>query len=150
MHKLYEYVCDELKDLEKKVDKGNLSLQEVQYADTLAHLKKNLMKADEMMEDEFGEYSMSYYPMTSYAEEGGNKGGGYMNMRGGRGGNSYARGRGRNARRDSMGRYSREDGYSYAEDDMNEIISDMRGIMSKLPADKQREVRAFIDSMERM
>lgn len=150
MHKLYEYVCDELKDLEKKADKGNLSLQEVQYADTLAHLKKNLMKADEMMEDEFGEYSMSYYPMTSYAEEGGNKGGGYMNMRGGRGGNSYARGRGRNARRDSMGRYSREDGYSYAEDDMNEIISDMRGIMSKLPADKQREVRAFIDSMERM
>lgn len=57
---------------------------------------------------------------------------------------------GRNAKRDSMGRYSREDGYSYAEDDMNEIISDMRGIMSKLPADKQREVRAFIDSMERM
>lgn len=150
MHKLYEYVCDELKDLEKKADKGNLSLQEVQYADTLAHLKKNLMKADEMMEDEFGEYSMSYYPMTSYAEEGGNKGGGYMSMRGGRGGNSYARGRGRNARRDSTGRYSREDGYSYAEDDMNEIISDMRGIMSKLPADKQREVRAFIDSMERM
>lgn len=150
MHKLYEYVCDELKDLEKKAEKGNLSLQEVQYADTLAHLKKNLMKADEMMEDEFGEYSMSYYPMTSYAEEGDNKGGGYMNMRGGRGGNSYARGRGRNARRDSMGRYSREDGYSYAEDDMNEIISDMRGIMSKLPADKQREVRAFIDSMERM
>lgn len=146
MHKLYEYVCDELKDLEKKAEKGNLSMQEVQYADTLAHLKKNLMKADEMMEDEFGEYSMAYYPMTSYAEEGGNKGG-YMSRRGG---NSYARGRGRNARRDSMGRYSREDGYSYAEDDMNEIISDMRGIMSKLPADKQREVRAFIDSMERM
>lgn len=141
MHKLYEYVCDELKDLEKKAEKGNLSLQEIQYADTLAHLKKNLMKADEMMEDEFGEYSMAYYPMTSYAEEGG-----HMN---GRGGNSYARGRGRNARRDSMGRYSR-DGYSYAEDDMNEIISDMRGIMSKLPAEKQREVRAFIDSMERM
>ena len=74
MHKLYEYVCDELKDLEKKAEKGNLSMQEIQYADTLAHLKKNLMKADEMMEDEFGEYSMAYYPMTSYAEEGGNKG----------------------------------------------------------------------------
>lgn len=149
MHKLYEYVCDELKDLEKKAEKGNLSLQEIQYADTLAHLKKNLMKADEMMEDEFGEYSMAYYPMTSYAEEGGNKGG-YMSRRGGNSYNSYARGRGRNARRDSMGRYSREGGYSYAEEDMNEIISDMRGIMSKLPAEKQREVRAFIESMERM
>ena len=108
MHKLYEYVCDELKDLEKKAEKGSLSMQEVQYADTLAHLKKNLMKADEMMEDEFGEYSMSYYPMTSYAEEGGMKGT-YARM----GGRSYARGRGRTARRDTMGRYS--NGYSMAE-----------------------------------
>ena len=145
MHKLYEYVCDELKDLEKKAEKGNLSLQEVQYADTLAHLKKNLMKADEMMEDEFGEYSMAYYPMTSYAEEGGNKGS-YVGRRGGM---SYARGR-RNAKRDNMGRYSRNEGYSYAEDEMHEIISDMRGIMSKLPTEKQHEVREFIDRMERM
>lgn len=148
MHKLYEYVCDELKDLEKKAEKGNLSMQEVQYADTLAHLKKNLMKADEMMEDEFGEYSMAYYPMTSYAEEGGNKGRYGMSRRDG--GYSYARGRGRNARRDSMGRYSREGGYSYADDEMHEIIADMRGMMADLPAEKQRKVREFIDSMERM
>lgn len=103
MHKLYEYVCDELKDLEKKAEKGNLSMQEIQYGDTLANLKKNLMKADEMMEDEFGEYSMSYYPMTSYAEEGGSRGGYSMRRAGGY---SYARGR-RGAKRDSMGRYSR-------------------------------------------
>lgn len=145
MHKLYEYVCDELKDLEKKAEKGNLSMQEIQYADTLAHLKKNLMKADEMMEDEFGEYSMAYYPMTSYAEEGGNRGG-YMSRRSG---NSYARGR-RNVKRDSMGRYSREGDYSYADDEMHEIIADMRGIMANLPTEKQRKVREFIDSMERM
>ena len=90
MHKLYEYICDELKGLEKKAEKGNLSMQEIQYADTLAHLKKNLMKADEMMEDEFGEYSMAYYPMTSYAEEGGGKGTYSNRMMGDR---SYARGR---------------------------------------------------------
>lgn len=147
MHKLYEYVCDELKDLEKKAEKGNLSMQEIQYADTLAHLKKNLMKADEMMEDEFGEYSMAYYPMTSYAEEGGNKGRYDM---GRRGDYSYARGRGRNAKRDSMGRYSREGGYSYADDEMQGIIADMRGIISDLPTEKQRKVREFIDNMERM
>lgn len=81
MHKLIEYVCDELEELEKKADKGGkLSMQEVQYADTLAHLKKNLLKADEMMDD------------------------GYSNR------GSYARGRMGNVRRDSMGRYSR-DGY---------------------------------------
>lgn len=115
MHKLFEYICDELKDIEKKAEKGNLSMQEVQYADTLAHLKKNLMKADEMMEDENGEYSLAYYPMTSYAEEGGMKG------------RSYARGRGRSARRDAMGRYSRE-GYSMATDgfksDLERLVDD--------------------------
>lgn len=119
MHKLYEYICDELKDLEKKAEKGNLSMQEIQYADTLAHLKKNLMKADEMMEDEYGEYSMAYYPMTSYAEEGGMKGS-YASRRGGM--RSYARGRGSGARRDAMGRYSRA-----SEDfrmELEELISD--------------------------
>ena len=111
MHKLYEYVCDELKGLEKKADKGSLSMQEIQYADTLAHLKKNLMKADEMMEDEFGEYSMAYYPMTSYAEEGG--------MKGGRG-RSYAR------KRDAMGRYSRR-GYSMASEDFRRDMEELVG-----------------------
>ena len=122
MHKLYEYVCDELKDLEKKAEKGNLSMQEVQYADTLAHLKKNLMKADEMMEDEFGEYSMAYYPMTSYAEEGGNKG-----RNSGR--YSYARGGRRGMRRGGANQYGSyaTDGYSRTEDfraELEELIED--------------------------
>ena len=83
MHKLLEYVCDELEELERKVDKGGkLSMAEMQYGDTLAHMKKNLLTAD---------------AMTGEDEEG------YSNA-----GYSYARGRGRNARRDSMGRYSRE------------------------------------------
>ena len=136
MHKLYEYACDELKDLEKKAEKGNLSLQEVQYADTLAHLKKNLMKADEMMEDEFGEYSMAYYPMTSYAEEGGG--------RGNRGG-SYARGRGGNVRRDNMGRYSRERGYSMAE---NNFRMDLEELMEDAPNEQiKRKMRELMQEM---
>lgn len=86
MHKLIEYVCDELEELERKSDKGKLSMAEVQYADMLAHLKKNLLKGEEMMEED--EYS--------------NESGSYA--RGGRG-------RGRNARRDSMGRYSSRRSY---------------------------------------
>lgn len=77
MDKLLNYVCDELEELEHKADKGKLSAAEIQYGDTLAHLKKNLLTADAMMEEGYSEY----YP--------------------------YARGRGRNAKRDSMGRYSR-------------------------------------------
>ena len=82
MHKLIEYVCDELEELERKAEKGKLSMTEMQYVDLLAHTKKNLLTADAMMEAEEDGYS--------------NDGG------------SYARGRGRYAKRDSMGRYSRD------------------------------------------
>lgn len=119
MHKLIEYVCDELEALEKKSDKGSLSMAEVQYADTLAHLKKNLLKGeelyDEVMED--GEYSGAMRDGMMYRD----------GMRGGSYRGSYARngrGRGRNARRDSMGRYSSE-GYSRAAADMTAELQDM-------------------------
>lgn len=143
MHKLYEYVCDELKSLEKKAERGNMSLQEIQYADTLAHLKKNLMKADEMMEDEYGEYSMAYYPMTSYAEEGGGRGrGGNRGGRNNRSSYGYAGAR----RRDSMGRYSR-DGYSMD----GGMIEDLRSLMEEAPDEQtKREFQKFIEKMERM
>ena len=63
MHKLIDYICDELEQLERKVDKGGkLSTQELQYMDTLAHAKKNLLTGDAMMNpDEYsydGNYSM--------------------------------------------------------------------------------------------
>lgn len=139
MHKLYEYVCDELKDLEKRAEKGNLSMQEVQYADTLAHLKKNLMKADEMMEDEYGEYSMAYYPMTSYAEEGGMHRG--YSMRRGDGRRAYT------PRRDTMGRYSSR-GYSLANED---TISDLHEIMNETHNDSiKSEIRKLISKIETM
>ena len=95
MHKLIDYICDELDELERKSDKG-LSMAEVQYMDTLAHAKKNLLKAEEMD----GGYSGMMYPSDrSY-------------------GRSYAR------RRDSMGRYSRR-GYSMATEDMMSELRDL-------------------------
>lgn len=145
MHKLIEYICDELEDLERKAEKdGKLSMTEIQYMDTLAHAKKNLLKSEEMMgEDE--EYSMaggSY----AYARDGrgGNRGGGRSNA-------SYARGRGRNARRDSMGRYSsenrysREGGYSMAEDDFRMDIEDL---MQNAPNERvKQKLRELMSEM---
>lgn len=161
MHKLIEYICDELEELERKADKeGKLSMAEVQYADMLAHLKKNLLKSEEMMGEE-EEYSMAggrSYEGGSYAR-GGNRGGGGQSRRGGysmRGGNSYryegegsyARGRGRNARRDSMGRYSSEGGYSMAGEDM---IEELRDLMQDAPDDQTRmEFQRFISKIEKM
>lgn len=58
MHKLLEYVCDEMEELEEKVAREQkLSSAEMQYLDTLAHTKKNLLKAEEMS----GEESYSGY-----------------------------------------------------------------------------------------
>lgn len=116
MHKLIDFVCDELEDIEQKAAKGELSISDVQYADTLAHLKKNLLKSEEMMEEFDEGYRSEMRPMNG-------------NMRGGSyrhdGGMSFARGRGRNAKRDSMGRYSSERGYSRDAADMTAELQEM-------------------------
>lgn len=127
MHKLIEYICDELEELERKAEKGGkLSMQEVQYGDMLAHFKKNLLKSEEMMEDE--EYSMAD---GSYVRDG----------RGRSSNVSYARGRGRNARRDSMGRYSRDGRYSMAEDDFRMELEDlMQSAPNERAKQKLREI----------
>lgn len=148
MHKLIEYICDELEELERKADKdGKLSMAEVQYMDTLAHTKKNLLKADELWEE--SEYSEAMddtsYRGSSYARgnQGGNRSSGNRSYRG-----SYARGRGRNARRDSMGRYSSEGGYSRAAEDM---VMELREMMEDAPDDRTRqEFQRFISKMEQM
>lgn len=141
MHKLMEYICDELEELERKADKdGKLSMAEIQYADTLAHTKKNLLKADELWEE--SEYNMD--EGNSYAMGGRSRNGYRYNNEGGR---SYARGRGRNAKRDSMGRYSR-DGYSMAGDDM---IDELRELMQDAPDEQTRmEFQRFISKIEKM
>ena len=119
MHKLMDYVCNELEELEHKASKdGKLSMSDLQVADTLAHLKKNLMKTEEMSEGEG--YSMrgysrrgGYSMRDSYADEPGySRGMDYVRPDGSYRDDSmsYARGRGAGAKRDSMGRYSSADG----------------------------------------
>lgn len=158
MHKLIEYVCEELETLEKKAAKGSMSAAEIEYADKLANLKKNLLKGDELYSEmEDGEYSGAMG--GSYqrggrggGNRGGNRGGGSSN-RGGSydggsyDGGSYARGRGRNARRDSMGRYSSE-GYSRAADD---VVERMRDLMQDAPDEQTRqEIQNLVNRMESM
>ena len=130
MKALMDYVCSEMKELERKAEKdGKLSMAEMQYLDTLAHAKKNLMKGEEMSEEG---YSGMMYPRY-YGDD-------RMD------GRSYARGRGRNARRDSMGRYSR--GYSMAADDM---VEELRDLMEDAPDEKTRmEFEKFIRKVESM
>ena len=137
MHKLISYVCDELEELERKADKGKLSMAELQYGDMLAHMKKNLMKADEMSE---GGYSEMMYPRY-YGRDGRS----YDDERS-YGDRSYNDGRSYARRRDSMGRYSR--GYSMATEDMT---SQLREMMKDAPDERTRgEFQRFIEKIENM
>lgn len=154
MHKLMEYICDELEELERKADKeGKLSMAEIEYADKLAHIKKSLLTAEEMWED------------SEYSQDGGGSGqsrrggssyrrGGSSYRRGGssraggssyEGGASYARGGGRsNARRDSMGRYS-----SAAE--AEEMVEELRELMQDAPDQQTRqEIQRIVQRLEQM
>ena len=143
MKALMDYVCSEISDLETKAEKdGKLSMAEMQYLDTLAHTKKNLLKADEMSEEG---YSGMMYPR--YYGEDRMDGRSYADGRTYGDGRSYARGRGRNARRDSMGRYSSR-GYSMANEDM---VDELHDLMEKAPDEMtKREFKKFIDKIETM
>lgn len=140
MHKLIDYVCGELEELERKAEKEGLSMAEVQYGDTLAHFKKNLLKGEEMMgEDEYSMAGGSYARGDQYRRDGRSMRGSYR---------SYARGRGGNARRDSMGRYSREDGYSMASEEM---VEELHELMQDAPDEQTRkEFKKFIQRIESM
>ena len=122
MHKLIEYACDELEEIERKVGKGQkLSMQELQYADTLAHMKKNLLKSEEMSGGEGYSgrgYSrrMSYGRGTSYDD-------GYHEEDFVRPDGSYSRRRGR----DAMGRYSSDEGSvdEHTKQELRKLIDQM-------------------------
>lgn len=156
MKALMDYVCSEMKELERKADKeGKLSMAEIQYGDMLAHFKKNLLKGEEMYGDE-EMYSMAGGSYAMGDDRGGMNGRTRMGGRSMRGGNSYryegegsyARGRGRNAKRDAMGRYSSRGGYSMAGDEM---IDELRDLMQDAPDEQTRmEFQRFIQRIEQM
>ena len=151
MHKLIEYACDKLDELDKKAEKGNLSMSETEYAEVLSSLRKNLLKGDilydEVMEMD-GEYSGAMRPMSDMG--GTYRGGSYNRNRDG--GMSYARGdgrgRGRNAKRDSMVRYSSERGYSR---DGQEMADQLRDLMEDAPDESvRRDIERLLRKVEQM
>ena len=128
MDKLISYICDEMEELERKAEKGGkLTMQEIQYADMLAHLKKNILTSDAMMEAD-----------EEYSNDGG----------------SYARGgRGRYAKRDSMGRYSSDgvrgsyrmtDGGSYRGYSRDDAKHDMMMQLREMEQDADDESKQMI------
>lgn len=139
LHEMCETISREIEDANEKIRMGGgkLSAGDIDYVDKLTHALKSLKTTIAMMEADDG-YS-NRYDGRSY-NDGMSDGRSYNDR-------SYARGRGRNANRYMDGRYAPR-GYSYA-DGMDSVLEEMRGMMADLPADKQREVRQFIEKMER-
>ena len=156
MHDLKDLLCAELEDYAEKGKKsGKMSMGDLESIHKLTDIVKNILKIDLMESDEG--YSEDGHYMgegriygTSY-DDGMRRGVGY----------SYARGRGRYAKRDSMGRYSRDDGYmrrdgrsmrdGYSRDDgkayMMEQLEDMMEDAEK-PAEKEA-LRRCMEALKR-
>ena len=151
MHALKDLLCAELEDYaEKGKNSGKMSMGDLDSIHKLTDTVKNILKID-LLESEEG-YSEDGHYMgegriygTSY-DDGMRRGVGY----------SYARGRGRYAKRESMGRYSRDDGYmrrdgGYSREDgkayMMEQLEDMMEDAEK-PAEKEA-LRRCMEALKR-
>lgn len=144
LEELCHTVGDKLTEANEKIrmSNGDLSGGDTEYIDKLTHTLKSIKTIMAMMDAEDGGYS----------RDGGAYNGGYSNGYSGRyyGGTSYARGRGSNARRDSMGRYSRNRGYS-RDGENEDIVEQLREIMQDTHDEKTRqEFQKFIQKVESM
>lgn len=151
IYKVEEMLCEEL---EKIGEKEELTAGSLETADKLSHALKNVQKIIEYYES-MGEGGGSY---DDGSYDGGSYDGSYARgRRGGRTGAnqygsyaSYARGRGRNARRDSMGRYSREGGYSRAEG-MEEMKSELQELMQSAPNKQvKQKIQELVQELDMM
>jgi hypothetical protein len=134
MHKLCDYLNDELKELEDKVERGGkLSRTEIEDGKNIAKFKMALLTND-AMERDGGESEM--YPYM----------GGYRSYTGGRNNErmSDRRGMSNAQRRDSRGRYR------YSRNDARaEMIDDLRDMMQDAPDDHTRQrFQHFISELE--
>jgi len=140
--KVYEQIkdmlCDELEEIAKKKE---LTSSNLDVLDKAVDIIKDIDTIN-AMEQEYGSegysngYSNGYYSRYPYY------------MYDGEMGNSYARGRGANAKRDSMGRYSRDDGYSMNDGYSRDTKEELRMMMDRAKDEREKEaLRKAYDSM---
>lgn len=153
LYDLCEVISRELDECNEKIRQagGKLSAGDVDYLDKLTHALKSIKTTIAMMEaEDEGGYSnrggnsrryMPWYGGMSYADNMGgssNRGNSYER------GSSYARGRNNNP----MGRnqYSREGGYSYAED-MEATKDEIRELSQKMPEEHRHKIERALDDL---
>lgn len=118
---------------------GKLTAADADYIDRITHTLKSIKSVLKMEEE--AEMDDGYSERYSRGYDRGTYRGSYGD------GNSYAmgRGRGRYANRDSMGRYSRDDGYSRG----GSMVDELRELMNMAPDEQTRqEMQRLVSKME--
>lgn len=127
MDKICKYIDKELDELENKVAMGGkLSRADIEDGKNMAKFKTAILTNKAMEEEGYsGDWNE---PMNRVSYRDG-----------------MSNARGRNARRDSMGRYSREDGYSRAESEFKERLED--AIDSAPDEHKRKKLERILNEM---
>lgn len=135
MNAIFDYICDEIEEIEQKIQKdGKLSMTEIDYLDTLEHIKKDILTSEAMMD---GGYSNdgSY---DNYGN-GGMNGGSYNSYRG------YSGRRGR----DSMGRYT--SGRRYSRDEAkDEVMRHLEKAMTGASGEQRKIIQDALEELKNM
>lgn len=132
LYDLCDVISEEMEEANEKIRSagGKLTAGDVDYIDKLTHALKSIkttIAMEEADEHSYDDGRMMPRDRGSYARSG-------------------ERGRGRNARRDSVGRYSRESGYSRAEG----VKHMLKDAMEEAETDREREaIRKALKEMER-
>jgi hypothetical protein len=137
MHKLCDYLTDELKEMEDKVARGGkLSRTEIEDGKNIAKFKMALLTNDRMEQD--GGESEMYPYMGGYRSYTGDRNNERMSDR---------RGMSNAQRRDSRGRYIGDD-YS-REDARDDFIADLREVVMNAPDEHMKKRgNAFIRELQ--
>ena len=132
LEKLCETIENEIRTVNEKLEKANGEIHgdDISYIDRLTHAMKSIKTTMAMMDSEYSNDDGMMH--NDYSRR-------YSGRRYSR--DNYSTARGRNARRDSMGRYSRDDG----------MVEELRMLMQDAPDDQTRkEFQRFIQKIEQM
>ena len=131
LEELCETIGNKIAEANQKIrnGQGDLTGGDLEYIDKLTHAMKSIKTTMAMMDSE----SSNDGEMGGYSRNGGYSGRRYYSR------DNYSSTRGR--RRDSMGRYSRDDG----------MVEELRMLMQDAPDDQTRkEFQKFISKIEQM
>lgn len=122
MDRLYEKLCKILEEMDQK---DKLSASDVQIIDWVTHAKKSMLCIKEMEDNYSEDDGMSSMSSRSY--------------RSSRNGGSSRASRARSGRRDSRGRYSSEESYTYSREGRNEMIDRLEELLEEAPDEQSRQ-----------